>query len=184
MNSSPFLLFASETAPHTAASGSILDTLGIDPKQLLFQIVAFLILLFILQKFVFPTLIKAVDKRRELNEAGVKAALEAEKRAEKTQADVEKLMQKARQEANDIVTTAKAEATDMAQKAEAKSKAQAERIVADAEESIGKEVLAARKSLHNEMIDLVTIATEKVTTKAVSADVDRKIIVDAVKGDA
>ena len=49
-----------------AASGESSDlfaSLGIDWKMLLFQIIAFVLLLWILNKYVFPVIIKAIDER-------------------------------------------------------------------------------------------------------------------------
>jgi F-type H+-transporting ATPase subunit b len=84
-------------------------------------------------------------------------------------------------EASDIVTTAKEEAAGLIAKSEEKSKVQAERIVAAAHESIEKDVLAARKALHNETVELVAQATEKVVGKSVSDTVDKKIIMESIK---
>ncbi len=172
---------ASSEATAGKASTSVTEALGIDWKLLVFQLIAFLLLFFLTSKYIFPVLIAAVDKRRELNEAGVKAALDAEKRAEETGQEVAELLKKARKEANDIVGTAKAEATDVVQKAEEKSRTHAERIVAEARETLDKEIVAAKKSLHNEMIDLVTAATEKVTSKVVTSNIDAKLIAESVK---
>jgi len=44
-------------------------------------------------------------------------------------------------------------------------------------------VLAAKNALHNEMVELVTMATEKVVGKVVSNDIDNTIITDALKKD-
>lgn len=177
-----YLASAETAAPKAAGTGSsVFSSLGIDWKALIFQLIAFTLLVWLMSKYIFPVLIKAVDKRQEANEAGARAALEAEKNAVKAEAEVEVLLKKARSAASDIVATAKAEAGDIVQRAEEKSRTHAERIVAEARDSIGKEVLSAKKSLHNEMIDLVTAATEKVTSRAVTQSVNAKIIADAVK---
>lgn len=66
-----------------SASGSIFDTLGIDGKLLVLQIVAFLILVFALSKWVFPVFIKIVDKRQAAIEESNKAAVEASQHAQR-----------------------------------------------------------------------------------------------------
>lgn len=169
--------FAEAEAPH----GDIFSALGIDWKMLVFQIVAFVVLVWLLGKFVYPILMKTVDARQADIEAGTKAAEEAKQHASKAEADVEKLMKKARSEANDIVSTAKKEAAAAVEKAESKSKTRAERIIAEAHEQLGKDVEAAKKALHNETLELVTLATEKVVGKTVSAKVDESVISAAVK---
>jgi F-type H+-transporting ATPase subunit b len=177
----PFTHFA---ATETAASGDILTTLGIHWELLAFQIIAFLILVWALGKFVYPWLMKSVDERQAKIEESVKAAEEAEKKAENAQDEIAKLLKDARAEAKDIVTTAKDEANAMVADAEGKAKQRAEKIVADAHDQLEKDVIAARKALHNDTIELVAMATEKIVGKAVSDSVDKKLITQAVKEQA
>lgn len=171
--------FASTAEP---ASGDVFAALGIDWKMLIFQVIAFVILVWLLGKFVYPILMKTVDARQAEIEASSKAAAEAEKQASEAKASVEKLMKQARREASDIVTTAKEEAAAAIEAAEAKSKVRAERIVADAHAQIDKDIVAAKKALHNETLELVALATEKVVGKTVTPKIDNAIVSDAIKG--
>ena len=175
-----FTYFASEAA-EGAAGGGLLGTLGIDVRLFLEQLVAFLILVLILRKWVFPPIIRAVDKRQESLEAATREAAEARKALEQAEEKADEILAVAKKQAGEIVGTARAEAADVVQKSEEKSRVQAERIVAEARESIDKEILQAKKTLHNEMIDLVAAATEKVTSKAVTENVDRQLMTDALK---
>lgn len=165
----------------TSGQKDIFTTLGIDWQLLILQIIAFVILVWLLGKFVYPWLMKSVDERQAKIEESVKAAQEAEKKAESAQEDIAALLKEARKEAKDIVATAKDEATAMVEASDAKAKARAEKIVADAHDQLSKDVIAARKTLHNDTIELVALATEKVVGKAVSSSVDDKIIAAAVK---
>src|SRR3954470_14207677 len=115
-----------------AASGGIFEALGIDWQMLIFQIIAFVILVALLGKFVYPSLIKTVDARHNDIEASTKAAQEAEKKAAQASKDIEKMLKQARTEAGEIVTTAKEEATAAIEAADAKSKERAERIILEA----------------------------------------------------
>ena len=159
------------------------SSIGIDWKLLVLQTIAFLVLLWFLKKFVYPPLVAMLDKREAQIEESTRAAVEASKRAAESQEKVDKLLAEARSEAREIVATAKSEAGAMLTDAEAKSKQQAENIVAQAQDSIAKEVLAAKKALHNETIELVAQATEKVVGKTVDAKVDNSVI-KAALGDA
>lgn len=171
-------------ATEEAASGDILTTLGIHWELLVFQIIAFLILVWALGKFVYPWLMKSVDERQEAIEASTKAAEAAEQKAAEAQDEIAKLLKEARTEAKDIVSTAKDEAAAMVANSEDKAKKRAEKIVADAHEQLEKDVIAARKALHNDTIELVALATEKVVGIAVDANVDKKVIAAAVKEQA
>ncbi len=169
---------------HAAAEADIFTTLGIDWRLLILQIVAFLILVWALGKFVYPWLMKSVDERQDAIEASAKAAEAAEAKAASAQEEIAKLLKEARVEAKDIVTTAKDEAAAMVAGGEEKAKKRAEKIVADAHDQLEKDVIAARKALHNDTIELIALATEKVVGKAVDANIDKKIIAAAVKEQA
>ena len=159
------------------------SSIGIKWELLILQTIAFLVLLWFLKKFVYPPLVAMLDKREAQIEESTRAAVEASKRAAESQEKVDKLLAEARSEAREIVATAKSEAGAMLTDAEAKGKQQAENIVAQAQDSIAKEVLAAKKALHNETIELVAQATEKVVGKTVDAKVDNSVI-KAALGDA
>lgn len=177
-------LLTNFAATESHASGDVFTSLGINGQMLLLQTIAFLVLVFVLSKWVFPVLIKAVDDRQEAIEAGAKAAEAAEQKAAEAQEEVQKLLKEARAEAKDIVATAKDEANAMIADSETKAKSRADKIVKDAHDQLEKDVIAARKALHNDTIDLVALATEKVVGKAVSDNVDKKLITEAVKENA
>jgi F-type H+-transporting ATPase subunit b len=165
-----------------AESGSLFDTLGIDWQMLIIQIIAFLILVWFLGKFVYPVLMKTIDARRAEVEESVAAALDAKKKADQAKTEIADMLKTARAEAGEIVTTAKEEATAAIEAAEEKARVRGERIVSEAQAQLEKDVVAARKALHNETLELVALATEKVVGKAVSSKVDESIIAAAVKG--
>lgn len=160
----------------SAENSGLFESLGIDWKLLVLQSIAFLLLLWLLSKFVYPVLNKMIDTREAELEAGQKAAKEAQDEAARAEEKIKSLMRDAQKEASDIVMTAKTEATNMIAASEEKAKSSAERIVAEAQESIAKDVLAAKKALHNETIDLVALATEKVVGKTINAKVDKTLI--------
>jgi len=163
------------------ATGGIMDALGIDWKMLILQIIAFLILVWLLGKFVYPFLMKSVDERQAKIEAAAKAASKAQAEAEKSEERIEQLLKKARFEASEILETAKIEAANNQTASEEKAKKRADQIIATAQEDIQKEVENAKIMLHNETLELVALATEKVIGKTITGKIDESIISDAVK---
>ncbi len=165
-----------------AANQSIFGVLGIDWKLLLLQIVAFLVLVWLLGKYVYPWLMKSVDARKAAIEATLEAADEAKQTADKAEKEVARMLQQAREQAADIVTTAKDEAVAAVASAETKARQHAETIVANAQTEIQKNVSAAKRELYNQAIDLVAEATEKVTAGAVAKDsINDRIVTNALK---
>jgi len=165
----------------TAKKQDIFSSLGIDWMLLLFQLVAFLILIVLLKKFVYPFLVKAVDERQEKVEAGIKAAQEAEIKAIAAQEQVEKLLVKARKEASDIIEIAKTEAAASIKTAEDKAKNRAQRITDQAHEQIEQDVVTARMMLRQDTADLIALATEKVTNNTLDKKIDTRVIEAALK---
>jgi len=179
MNLLPNLnLLAAETAGDNAG---LFQALGIDVRLLLLQAAAFLLLAFLLGKYVFPYIIRAIDKRQEQMEAGVKASEAAQKKAEAAQAEVEKQLKEARKQADEIIETAHKEAVDMVAAAEKRAQTKATHIVTEARASLSNEVDAARKALRRETSDLVLRATEKIIGEKLDAKKDGALIERALK---
>jgi F-type H+-transporting ATPase subunit b len=162
-------------------SGSVFTVLGIDWQMLVLQIIAFLLLVAILGKWVYPWLMKSVDERQENIDAAVNAAAEAQKSASDGEARIQALLDEARAEAADIVATAKDESTAAISAAELKAKKRAEQIVMDAKDDIAKEIVTAKKALHDETLQLVALATGKVVGKVMDSKLDDSIIRETVK---
>lgn len=168
-------------ATPTEESGSLLDLLGIDVTTLVFQMVAFLVLVLVLGKWVYPVFVGIIDKREADIEASAKAADEAKQAANSAEAEVAALLQEARQEASVIVSTAKTEASALVDAAESKAKKKSEALIVAARSDIDNEIKAARDQIHNEMVDLVTLATEKVVGSALSGKLDEKMVAQSLK---
>ncbi len=177
-----FLTNFAETAASVpeGASEDIFSALGIDWRLLVLQLVAFIILVWLLGKFVYPWLMKSVDQRQADIEAAATAAKEAQTAANDTQEETARLMAEARKQAAEIVSTAKLEATELSATTEQKARSTAEKIVADAHAQLSKDVEAAKRELHNETIELVALATSKVVGKTLTSKADEALIKDSL----
>ncbi|HEX8762904.1 MAG TPA: ATP synthase F0 subunit B, partial [Candidatus Saccharimonadales bacterium] len=122
------LIVASTAAAEHAetASPGLLQALGIDGKLLIEQAIAFLILVALLAKFVYPALIKAIDQRRDQIEAGQKEAKEAAEALTTAEAKVAGMLADARKQADEVIARSHKEATEMVAEAEEKAKTRAE----------------------------------------------------------
>lgn len=177
-----FLTTFAVAAETSEKGGDLFSALGIDWRLLILQIIAFLILVALLGKFVYPWLMKSVDKRQEEIEAVAQAAEEAKEAAADGQRETAELINKARKEAAEIVSTAKLEASEMAMNSEKKAKSSAEKIVGDAQAQIQKDIEKAKKELHDETLELVALTTEKVVGKKLDAKGDEALIASFIKG--
>lgn len=173
------ILFASAAAE--GHSEGLFSALGIDWKLLIEQALAFLILVFLLAKFVYPALIKAVDGRREQIEAGLKEAQEANEALGKAEEKVADMLAAARKDADEMLARTQQEANTIVSDAEDKAKTRAEQIVADARTQLDTEVRKAREALKKDTVELVALATEKVVGEKLDAQKDGKLITAALQ---
>jgi F-type H+-transporting ATPase subunit b len=176
-----FISYIAETAAAPEASGDVFTALGIDWRLLILQIIAFLILVFLLGKFVYPWLMKQVDERQDAIEAAAKAATEAQASAAESQEQVEALLNEARSQAAEIVDTAKLEASQMLTNSEEKARSTAEKIATEARADVEKSIENAKRELHDETLELIALATEKVIHTKLDKKADAALIAAALK---
>lgn len=162
-------------------SEGIFASLGIDLKTLVLQLIAFIILVFILAKFIYPQINAMLDRRDKVINDAIKSAKRSEENAAKSEEQASEILKNSRKESEEIISTAKKESADMMTSAEFDAKKKADSIVRSAKEDIEKEVQITRKMLRDETIQLVADATEKVASKKLNK-ADDKLIEDALKG--
>jgi F-type H+-transporting ATPase subunit b len=175
-----FYLLASAEAGE-AESGGIFGALGIDWKTLILQAIAFLVLVFILTKWVYPPILKMLDRRQKLIDDSVTAAKETAAKAEKAGAEIAKQLKEARTEADEIVAAARQQSEQMLLTAEEESIKRAEATVASARQQLQRDVEAARQTLREETVELVALATGKITRDKLTGAVDEKLIKEVIK---
>lgn len=161
--------------------GDLFGALGIQWELLVLQGLAFLVLVFLLGKFVYPVLIASIDRRQEQLDAGAKASEAAQKQAEEAEARIAEQLKEARAEADAIVATAHKEAGDMVAAAEERAVARAEHIVEEAKNGIESDITSARAALRQEAKQLVAEATATIIGEKLDASRDNALIEKALK---
>lgn len=169
-------IFFAAAAEAEAHSPGLLQALGIDGKLLLQQAVAFLILMAILRKWVYPVLIKSIDDRRNAIEAGLAEAKKAQEMMEQTEAKVETMLKEARTNADELLGRAQTEAAGIVSDAEGKAKVRAEQIVKDAHSQLQADIAKARLALKRDTVQLVAMATERIIHEKVDSQKDTQLI--------
>ena len=112
-----------------------------DLSELILGIVAFLILLFILKKYVVPRFEKAYEERAQKIEGGIEKAERAQAEAEEALAQYKAQLKEARSEAAKIRDDARLEAEQIKAELRAEADAESQRIVAQ-----GQAALQAQKA--------------------------------------
>jgi F-type H+-transporting ATPase subunit b len=172
-----FLLAEAEQATEgDGGFGALFTALGLNVPALLLNGLAFLLVVAILGKFVYPHLIKALDAKKEELEATARMEQDAKKALDKAEDQAGKVVGEARSAADEILASAKAEATAQIETARTKATEQAERLVAEAREELSRDVLNARKELKTETAKLVAAATAAVLDEKLDASRDSELI--------
>ena len=116
-----------------------LQTLGFDPIMLGAQILNFLIIFYLLKRFLYKPVMDMIKKRQDLVTQGLEDAEKARLTLEKTLEEEKKILTNAQDTAKKIVEGAKTQANILAAGIETNAKAQTEKLINQARAQIIKE---------------------------------------------
>ncbi len=146
------------------------------------QTIIFVILIFLLKKFAWSPILKAVNDR----EQGIKDALDsaeaAKKEMQSLQADNEKIMKEARAERDSLLKEARDLKNSMISQAKDEAKSEAQNIIESANEAILNEKNAAVSDIKKQVASLSIEIAEKLLKEKLSDDSKQmKIVEDLIK---
>ena len=146
------------------------------------QTIIFVILIFLLKKFAWSPILKAVNDR----EQGIKDALDsaeaAKKEMQSLQADNEKIMKEARAERDSLLKEARDLKNSMISQAKDEAKSEAQKIIESANEAILNEKNAAVSDIKKQVASLSIEIAEKLLKEKLSDDNKQmKIVEDLIK---
>jgi len=145
-------------ADESCGIGSLFTALGLNLQSLILNTLAFLVIAAVLGKYVYPSLVKALDAKKDELEGAARMEQDAKKSLDQAENKAGDVVREARRAADEILASAKADATAQIESARTKASEQAERLVAEAREQLSRDVLAARKELKTETAKLVASA--------------------------
>jgi F-type H+-transporting ATPase subunit b len=169
------ILFATEAAAEQAPSGFI-GTLGLNWKLFLAQLVNFAIVLFILWRWVFKPVVRALESRRQKIENSVKQAEDIEKRVYEFEASQEERLKKAYAEAEEILKKAASSAEQSRKETLEVARAEAEKILSDMKSAIAAEKEQMLQEVREELATLTVMATEKILRAKLDLRKDSEIV--------
>jgi F-type H+-transporting ATPase subunit b len=149
-------------------------------STLIVELVAFLLVLGIISKYVLPPLKKALDDRAELIRSELSAADEA--KADASAADVERraALEDARHQAREIVAQANRTAEQVRTDAQSNGQSEYERIVGNAATEVGLARQRAIEEAAQRMGEIVMEVVERVIGREVNAEAHHDLIDEAV----
>ncbi len=162
--------------PRFVADAGLLDING----TLFAEVIAFILLVLILSKWVYPLIMRVATEREEKIAAGVRAAEEAEKRLASVQEQVAKTLEEARDQAREIIARARREAVVEAEDVRVKARAEAEALIQRARADIAAERDRAIQELRSEVGTLIVDAASRVIGETLDAKAHQRLIDEAL----
>jgi len=133
------------------------------------QVAAFLILIWLVNRFLWEPLTKALDERRQKVAEGLAAGEQGRKDLEESQARIRLMEEEARNQAANVIVQAEKRATGIVEEAKVAAREEAERIKHAAQSEIEQQVLQAREGLRREVGGIVIAGSERVLGREVDA---------------
>ena len=154
------------------------EAFGVDLPKLIFQIVNFLLLLYLLNRFLFKRVFALLDERQARISKGLEDAEAAARDRELARAEREAALADARKEAAEMLARANKIADDTRKEILATAKADAEQVTERAREEINAEKERAMAELRAEVADLALAAAGKLVRREMDTDTQRRLVED------
>jgi F-type H+-transporting ATPase subunit b len=158
--------------------GSFLVKPGIG--LMVWTLVAFGILLWLLNKLAFPRIAENLDKRQRAIEESIDAAETTKKEADALLSEYRQRLTDARHQAEEIVSRARKAGEVHERESLEEAKKQREELMAQTRRDIESETRRAIQEIRNEVADLTVLATEKVTRKSLTEDDQQRLVEEAL----
>jgi len=144
------------------------------------ELAVFLIIIFLLGKYVLPPLNKAMGERQEQIRSSLEAAETARADAEAADDERRTALEEARKQGREIVATANRTAEQVRSEAGARGQLEYDRILANAENEVALARRRAVEEAAGKMGELVLDVVERILGREVDAATHRDLIDEAV----
>ena len=145
------------------------------------EVAAFLLMLGILWRYVYPRVMEAAEARQKAIAAELEEAEKARQEAQKQLEDAQKQLDDARAQAQDVIAGASRSADQLREELRQKAEEDAKRLVERSREEIVAERQKALDSVRREVAELVVEATERVIGESLDDARHKKLIDNAIK---
>ena len=154
-----------------------LSDFGVQPILLAAQAVNFLVLLFILNKFLYKPVLKTLDQRKQKVSQSLKDAAEIEKKLAQIELDQEKALQAATTEAKKIINEATESGNQIINDAHLKAAHDIQLMVNKSNTQISLEKDRLNQEIKAELADMIAAGLKVISGKVLS-DKDKKELLD------
>ena len=151
-----------------------------DPGLFIWTILTFLVLLFLLAKFAWGPLLKALEERQETIRKSLDDADQARQELERLHQESAQIIAEASGEAQSIVAKSRAAADTVREDLKQKAKEEAEALVRGAQRQIQLETARAIQQIRHEVVDLSLAVASKLIKKNLTQEDNDALIQDSL----
>ncbi len=142
------------------------------------MVLSFGVVFFLLAKFGFPIIVKAINERKEFIEMSLLSAQQANERLANIQAESERLLSDAKVRQQDIIAGAMQEKAQIVKAAQDEAQTVANQMIEEARQSIQAEKERALQEVRQEVASLALDIAEKVIGERMKDDAFQKQTID------
>src|SRR3954454_17910664 len=148
---------------------------------MIWTLIAFGISVYILNKYAFPRIVEALDKRRKAIEESIDSAQRTKQEADELLEEYRARLKEARDQAEDIVVRARRAADSLQDESKEAAVKQREELLQQTRRDIEAETRRALDQIRKEVANLTVVATEKVTRKSLDDDDHKRLVEEALE---
>lgn len=137
--------------------------------SLLAQALTFALFIWFTVKFIWPPLLRAMERRQKEVAEGLAAAERGRQDLEQASKRTAQLLHEAKQQAQDILAQADRRAAEMIEEAKGAAKAEGDRLVAGAKAEVEQEISRAKEMLRAQVAALAVAGAERILMREVDA---------------
>ncbi len=153
-----------------------MDQLGLNVWQLIWQIVAFGLLLFLLLRFLWKPGLKMMDERSARIKKSMEDAEQIKQQLARTEEEFETRMAEARKEGQDLIAQATKMGEEIREDILANAKQEADRLIERAREEITSERKQAVAEVRQQAADLSVLIARQMIGESLDEGAQRRLI--------
>ncbi|SRR6266403_3294614 len=132
----------------------VLHNFDIEWQLLLAQIINFLIIFYLLKRFLYKPIFAVLKKRADAIKEGIEKAEEGKKALDQALLKEKKIIKEAQDTARKIIADAREQSTTLAKEIEDRAKKQTDRMIEEAKVQIAREAKSAEQQLNKHVAEL------------------------------
>jgi F-type H+-transporting ATPase subunit b len=160
-----------------AASNALIKVV---PGLMIWTLVSFAVTLFVLKRYAFGPIQKAIDERRRRIREALEEADEARRQARNMLEEHRRLVGQAKGDAEEILAEARRVADAQRARVKEETEVDRQRRLEETRRQIEAETRRALEQIRTQVAELSLVAAEKVTARSLDDDAHRRLIDEAI----